>query len=64
MVNENAIKELAIDVCHDKKPISTEHDFYKVDFFEASDKQVQITTRDNKVIDGQVFLVFMLSLHI
>jgi len=52
MVNENAIKELAIDVCHDKKPISTEHDFYKVDFFEASDKQVQITTRDNKVIDA------------
>jgi two-component system sensor histidine kinase EvgS len=52
MVNENAIKELAIDVCHDKKPISTEHDFYKVDFVEASDKQIQITTRDNKVIDA------------
>ena len=52
MVNENAIKELAIDVCHDQKPISTEHDFYKVDFVEASDKQVQITTRDNQVIDA------------
>jgi len=52
MVNENAIKELAIDVCHDQKPMSTEHDFYKVDFVEASDKQVQITTRDNQVIDA------------
>jgi two-component system sensor histidine kinase EvgS len=57
MVNDNAIKELAIDIGLDKKPILAKHDFYQGEFNEASDKQVQITTRDNKVIDGLLSVI-------
>jgi two-component system sensor histidine kinase EvgS len=57
MVNDNAIKALAIDMCINNKPISTEHDFYQGEFNEASDKQVQIITRDNKIIDGLLSVI-------
>jgi two-component system sensor histidine kinase EvgS len=57
MVNDNAIKELAIDIGPDKKPILTEHDFYEGELNEASEQQIQITTRDHKVIDGLLSVI-------
>ena len=57
MVNDYAVKELAIDVDINKKPKSTEHDFYHGEFNEASGKQVQITTRANEIIDGVLSVI-------
>jgi two-component system sensor histidine kinase EvgS len=50
MANNNAIKELAIE--HEKISTLSGNEFYQGELIEASDKQVQITTRDNKIIDG------------
>jgi len=55
MANANAIKELVIDT--DKIETLSGHDFYQGKLSETSDQQVQITTQDNKIIDGVLSII-------
>ena len=55
MANVNAIEELAIDEANIKSTLSSE--FFQGDIEDTYDNQVQITTLNNKVIDGLLSII-------